>query len=140
MIGHCREYTRDYFHKNDRLTNISTLYLVSKSQKLEWKSAIFVLTSPYRMDYGFCRLREYLNFVIVTIRHEYLMSFFMNSYTLWPIQLARSSTSLLSSYNGGIRCNVVYSLAPLQPHQDGKCSFLDHGCHISDRIGTLQGC
>ena len=41
------------FTKNDRLTNISTLYLASKLQRLEWKSAIFVKTFPYRIDYGF---------------------------------------------------------------------------------------
>ena len=43
------------------------------------------------------RLREYLNSVIAHISYEYLMSFFMNSYTRWIIQLARSSISLPSS-------------------------------------------
>ena len=32
------------------------------------------------------------------------------------------------------------NVAPLQPHRDGKCTFLAHGCHISVRIGTLRGC
>ena len=56
------------------------------------------------------RHREYLNSVIDKICHEYLMSFLMNSYTMWVIwnkQLSMSSTFLPSSYNGGMPCGVT---------------------------------
>ena len=47
-------------------------------------------------------LREYLHSVIGMIRYEYLVSILINSYSLWRIQLTKSSTQLPGSYSGGL--------------------------------------
>ena len=57
------------------------------------------------------RLREYLNLAIETVCNEYLMSFFMNSYTAWMEQQWK---------NGMCRDVAGLLLAPLQSLVEGR--------------------